>query len=114
MGRVLFEDCAGAVFLFSALDGRTLRVPGVTGPLAAALWDADDCNCAALVAGDRNCAALVAGDRNCTALVAGGARALPAGACRSVHVIVYTPSGLGGPGEPAWRPLSWSGSAVNS
>lgn len=93
MGRVLFEDCAGAVFLFSALDGRTLRVPGVTGPLAAALWDADDCNCAALVAG--------------------GSRALPAGACRSVHVIMYAPHGLSGPGEPARRPLSWSGSVVN-
>lgn len=84
--RALFEDSHGAVYLFSALDGRMLRVPlpPAAGGLVAALWDGADCNCAALVL---------------------GRPAPPSAASLSVHTLVYMPVGLDGPGAPGRRPI---------
>jgi len=73
------------VHLFSALDGRMLRVPlpPAAGDLIAALWDGANCNCAALVSG----------------------RPAPASAAAlSVHTLVYAPVGLDGPGGPGRPP----------
>lgn len=82
-------DEAGATHLFSALDGRTMRLTGIAGPPAAALWDEDDCNCAVLVCGGSSS----------TPAAMGSAASPAAGAGCSVHTVVYTPRSLDGPSE---------------
>ena len=87
--RALFVDEAGATHLFSALDGRVLRLSDIAGPPAAALWDEDDCNCAVLVCGV-----------SLSTPGANGSGASPAaGAVCSAHTVVYTPHSLDGPSE---------------
>ena len=42
--RTLCVSCAGVVHLFSALDGSWMSVPGLDGPCADAVWDAQHPN----------------------------------------------------------------------
>lgn len=82
-------DEAGGTYLFSALDGRMLGLAGIAGPPAAALWDEDDCNCAALVCG---------GSPSAPAAIGSAASPADGPGC-SVHTIIYTPHSLDGPSE---------------
>ena len=93
--RVLFVDEAGATHLFSALDGRMLRLSGVTSPPIAALWDEDDCNCAVLACG---------GSLPTSAATGSAANPAARAGC-SVHTVVYTPHSLDGPSELLCGPI---------
>lgn len=50
--RVLFQDTAGSVLLYDAVQGELMAPPGFEGALAAAVWDSADAGIVAAVASE--------------------------------------------------------------